>query len=118
MQTQKSGVATGVKPAAPETAGAATLYIDSPLGANVRSGPGSSFKKVGTRKNGDFVLVTCYCKGSLEQGHRGPNHKSDLWYRLLNADQWVSHITIRDSLNKKGAFVSLKCQGTKHTGCR
>ncbi|MEV6944095.1 SH3 domain-containing protein [Streptomyces sp. NPDC051172] len=53
------------------------------LPLNVRSGPGTGYRVVGSRAVGSSVAITCKVRGS---GVRG-NHR---WYRLAHHGGWVS----------------------------
>ncbi|MFF4798433.1 SH3 domain-containing protein [Streptomyces sp. NPDC001351] len=53
------------------------------LPLNVRSGPGTGYRVVGSRSVGSSVALTCKVRGS---GVRG-NHR---WYRLAHHRGWVS----------------------------
>lgn len=53
------------------------------LPLNVRSGPGTGYRVVGSRAVGSDVAVTCKVRGSNVRG----NHR---WYRLAHHRGWVS----------------------------
>lgn len=53
------------------------------LPLNVRSGPGTGYRVVGSRAVGSSVAITCKVRGSNVRG----NHR---WYRLTHHRGWVS----------------------------
>ncbi|MFF4358448.1 SH3 domain-containing protein [Streptomyces sp. NPDC001604] len=59
------------------------------LPLNVRSGPGTGYRVVGSRPVGSSVAITCKVRGS---GVRG-NHR---WYRLAHHRGWVSARYVRN----------------------
>jgi hypothetical protein len=111
MQTVKGGGAAAVKPAAapPQV----TLTIDAPTGAFIRKGPGTKWPQVDSRPDKAKVNVDVYCRGGVAQGHLGPKHKSNIWYRLVGHDRWISHVVMQGSLTKLDPFVR-----TQHTNCK
>jgi uncharacterized protein YraI len=73
---------------APGTAGAATgtVHTGSALALNVRTGPGTNNRIIGSLPNGTRVTIQCYATGTAETGPWGT---SRVWDNIGNS-RWVS----------------------------
>lgn len=85
---------------------AATGTVIPNEGVNFRSGPGTSYKIVGTAKKGAKLKLECYTTGNSQKGIYG---SSTIWYRLAK-DKYIADAFIYTGSNKP---VTGKCGGSK-----
>lgn len=64
--------------------------VISTIGANVRSGPSTSFAIVGSRTSGAMVSFDGWTVGELIDYSNEGLGRSDRWYRIAGTNQWIS----------------------------
>lgn len=71
-------------------------------GVNLRSGPGTNYKIVGSARKGERLSLSCYSMGNAQTGKYGT---SKIWYRMTNG-KYVADAYIYTGTNKA---VTGKC---------